>query len=152
MLIKLLAKTCLHPRHGAEMLIKSLLLLFYFLQLYCPNGIFPMRNLGCFPWGKPAATESHCPTYCACWVFSVSIIHQTLTWTTGSLTRAQVLMHAIAHGGVQTHIRESALKVGAGRKIPCRFGESYLHQRRDSVILKPTELHMCRYPGQGQKC
>ena len=32
---------------------------------------------------------------------SVSIIHQTLTWTTGSLTCAQMLMHAIAHGGVR---------------------------------------------------
>ena len=30
--------------------------LLYFLQLYCPNGIFTMGNLGCLPWGKPAAT------------------------------------------------------------------------------------------------
>ena len=29
--------------------------------------------------------------------FSVSIIHWTLTWTTGSLTCARMLMHAIAH-------------------------------------------------------
>ena len=40
-----------------------------FLQLYCPNGICPMGNSGCFPQGKPAATESRYPTYCACWVF-----------------------------------------------------------------------------------
>ena len=40
-----------------------------FLQLYCPSGISPMGNLGCFPQGKPAATESRYPTYCACWVF-----------------------------------------------------------------------------------
>ena len=33
---------------------------------------------------------------------SVPIIHQTRTWTTWSLTRAQVLMHATAHGGVRT--------------------------------------------------
>ena len=38
--------------------------------MYCPSGISPMGNLGCFPWGKPAATESHYPTYYACWVFS----------------------------------------------------------------------------------
>ena len=43
--------------------------------------------------------------------FSVSISHLTPTWTTGSLTCAQMLMHAIAHGGVRTHVRESALKV-----------------------------------------
>ena len=40
-----------------------------FLLLYCPNGISPMGNLGWSPRGKPAATELHYPTYCACWVF-----------------------------------------------------------------------------------
>ena len=34
--------------------------------------------------------------------FNVSIIHRTLTWTTGSLTCVHMLMHAIAHGGVRT--------------------------------------------------
>ena len=34
--------------------------------------------------------------------FSVPVIHRTLTWTTGSLTYAQMLMHAVAHGGVRT--------------------------------------------------
>ena len=32
----------------------------------------------------------------------VAIIHRTLTWTTGSLSCAQMLMHAIVHGGVRT--------------------------------------------------
>ena len=31
-----------------------------------------------------------------------TIIHRTLTWTTGSLSGAQMLMQAIAHGGVRT--------------------------------------------------
>ena len=31
--------------------------LFYFLQLYCSNGIYPVGNSGCFPWGKPAVAE-----------------------------------------------------------------------------------------------
>ena len=53
------------------------------LQLYCPNGIDLMGNSGCFPRGKPAATESPYPTYGACGVF-VSTIHRTVTWTTGS--------------------------------------------------------------------
>ena len=38
--------------------------------------------------GKPAATELCYPAYSACWFyffFNVYIIHQTLTWTTGSL-------------------------------------------------------------------
>ena len=43
--------------------------LFYFLQLYCPNGISPMGNSGCLPQGKPAVTELCYPTWGACWVF-----------------------------------------------------------------------------------
>ena len=38
-------------------------------KMYYPNGISPMRNLACFLWGKPAATESRYPTFSACWVF-----------------------------------------------------------------------------------
>ena len=37
-------------------------------------------------------------------VFSVSIIHRTLTGTTGSLTCAQMLMRAIAQRGVRAHV------------------------------------------------
>ena len=40
----------------------------------------------------------------------ISIIHQTLTWTTGSLSCAQMLVHVIAHWGLRTP-KESALKV-----------------------------------------
>ena len=79
----------------------------------------PLGNLGCFAGGKPAVTELHYPTHSAFWVFfSVSIIHWTLTWTTGSLTCAHMLMHMTAHRGVLTHVRESALKVDSRRKIP----------------------------------
>ena len=44
-------------------------------------------------------------------------------------------MPAVTHGGVQTHIRESALKVDSGRKIPCRTRESNLRQRRAGLML-----------------
>ena len=121
-----------------NLLLSEVLLFFFFfkkkffLQLYCPNGISPMENSGRFPRGKPAATESRYPTYCACWV---SIIQRTLTWTTGSLTCAQMLMHAIAHWDVRTHVSESALKVDSGRKIPRRTGESNLRQRLDGPML-----------------
>ena len=40
----------------------NFLLLFYFLQLYCPNGFSPMGNFDCFSWGKPAATVMLQPT------------------------------------------------------------------------------------------
>ena len=49
----------------------------------------------------------------------VAIIHRTLTWTTGSLTCAQMLMRVIAHGGrTDTRKRESALKNGLWEKNP----------------------------------
>ena len=61
----------------------------YFVHFVVPMGISSMRNLGCFPQGKPAATESRYPTLINYKVhagsFRVSIIHQTLTWTTGSV-------------------------------------------------------------------
>ena len=50
-------------------------------------------------------------------------------------------MHAIAHGVVRTHVRESSLKVDSGRKIPCRTGESNLRKRPDGPTLSQTELH-----------
>ena len=37
-----------------------------FLRHYCPNRISPTGNSGCFPRGKPAATESRYPSYGAC--------------------------------------------------------------------------------------
>ena len=40
----------------------------------------------------------------------------------GFLTRAQLLLHAFAHGGCT--VRESALRVDSGRKIPWRTGDS----------------------------
>ena len=42
--------------------------------------------------------------------------------------------------GCTDTVRESALKVDSGRKIPCRAGESNLRQQRASPMLLPTEL------------
>ena len=38
-------------------------------------------------------------------------------------------------GGCTDTVRESALKVDSGRKIPCHTGESKLHQRSDGLVL-----------------
>ena len=63
-----------------------------------------MGNLDRFPQGKPAATASHYSTLINYKVhagsFSISVIHQTLTWTT-YLCRAYViiLMRAHTHRG-----------------------------------------------------
>ena len=64
---------------------------FFFLLLYYPNGISPMEIRVAFP-RESQLRQSHAtqPTEhagCSC----VSIIHRTLTWTTRSLTCAQLL-------------------------------------------------------------
>ena len=108
---------------------------FTFYNCIVPVGFLPWEIRVAFP-GESQLQQSRAtqPTvHAGC--FSVSISHRTLTWTTGSLTCAQMLMHAIAHRGVRPHVRESALKVDSGRKIPCRTGESNLHQRRDGPML-----------------
>ena len=109
---------------------------FYFLRLYCPNGISPTGNSGCFPWGKPAATESRYPTYGACWVF------ECFHYPTNSdldyrifNVHTQVNAWDCTRGCMDTRKRESALKLDSGRKIPCRTGESNLRQWRDGPLL-----------------
>ena len=55
--------------------------------------------------------------------FSVSIIHQTLTWTSGSLICAYMLMHAIAHRGIYGHTKESLhWKLTLGEKSLASLG------------------------------
>ena len=58
----------------------------------------------------------------------------------GSLTCAQMLMHAIAHECCRDTVRESALKVDSGRKIPCRTGIEPASRAYRSDAL-PTELY-----------
>ena len=68
-----------------------------------PLGFFPWEIQVAFPGEsqlRQSRTTQH-TVHAGC--FSISIIRRTLTWTTGSLTCAQVLMHAFAHGGVRTH-------------------------------------------------
>ena len=55
-------------------------------------------------------------------------------------------MHAIAHRGCTDTVRESALKVDSGRKIPCRTRESNLRRQRAGLMLYhlsyiPTSAH-----------
>ena len=77
--------------------------------------------------------------------FSVSIIHRTLTWTTGCLTCIYVNACDCTGGCTDTK-EEFELKVDSGSKIPCLTGESNLRQRRAHTMLYqlsyiPTLLH-----------
>ena len=79
--------------------------LFFFYNCIVPVGFLPWEIRVAFP-GESQLRQS-CATqftvHAGC--FSVFIIHQTLTWSTGSLTCIQMLMHAIAHGVVWTDVR-----------------------------------------------
>ena len=84
-----------------------LLLFYFFYNCLVPMGFLPLEIWVAFP-GESQLQQSHATrltVHSGC--FSVSIIHRTLTWTTWSLTCAQMLMHVIAVGGrgVQTHIQ-----------------------------------------------
>ena len=55
-----------------------------------------------------------------------------------------------ALGGVRTHVRESALKVDSGRKIPSRTGESNLCRQRAGPML--YQLSYIPIPWHGSPC
>ena len=107
----------------------------HFLQLYCPNGISPMGNSGCLPWGKPAGTESRYPTYGACWVFYC--FHNPLNSDMDyGIFNVRTDVNACAcTWGCMDAVRESALKVDSGRKIPCCTRESNLCWERACPLL-----------------
>ena len=76
---------------------------------------FSYGKFGLLSLGKASCDRVALPKLqCMLGVLSVSIIHRTLTRTTGSLACGQMLMHAIAHGDVRTHVRESTLKGDSG--------------------------------------
>ena len=78
---------------------------FFFFVLHHPHGKFWSPYLVRHSSRKSSATYS-CQQWYGC---------QCL----GFLTCAQMLMHVIAHGGCTDTIRESALHVDSGTKIPC---------------------------------
>ena len=103
---------------------------FYFLQLYCPSGISPMGNSGFLPRAKPAATEWRYSAYGACWVFLCFHKPSNSDMDYGIFNvRTDVSARNCARGCTET-VRESALTVDSGRKIPCCTGESNLRRQR----------------------
>ena len=96
---------------------------------------FSQAKLGLPSQGKASRDSRATKPTAHAGCFSVSIIHRTLTSTTGSLTCTQMKIHAIAHGGCTVTVRESALKVDSGRKIPCRTGESNVRRRHAGPML-----------------
>ena len=75
---------------------------FFFNNCIVPMGFFPWEiEVALLRESQLRQSRTTQPTVRA-GCFSVSIIHQTQTWTTGSLTCTQMLMYAIAQRGVPT--------------------------------------------------
>ena len=95
---------------------KVVVVVVFFIVLSHWIGISPMGNLGCFPGGKPAATVTLPNLFMNAGCFSILIVHQTLTWTTGSLMRTQLLLHVIVHGIVWTLYKSLHWRLTLGEK------------------------------------
>ena len=114
--------------------------LFFFNNCIVPLAFLPWEIKVAFPRERQLwqSRVNQPPVHAGC--FSVSIIHRTLIWTTGSLTHAQMLMHMIAHGGCRhggsmDTLKESAQKADSGTKILCCTRESNLGQQHAAPTL-----------------
>ena len=88
-----------------------------------------MGNLGCIP-GESQLGQSRYPAYDTCWVCLCfyNPPNSDMDYRIFNV-RTDVNACDCARGCTDT-VRESALNVDSGRKIPCRTGESNLRQRR----------------------
>ena len=84
---------------------------------------------------KPAATKLRYPTYSAWWVFQC--FHNPLNSNMGhGIFNVHTDVNACdCIRGCTGTVKESALKVDFGRKIPCRTVESNLRRRRAGPML-----------------
>ena len=90
--------------------------------------------------------EQRYPFLSVCVVFSCV---QTMLYDCQCLefvTCAQMSMHAIAHGGCTDTVRESALKVNSGRKIPCRTRDSNPRQYCAGLAFQSDTLRDELFP------
>ena len=94
-----------------------------------------MGNSGYLHRGKPAATETRYPTYGTSWVFKFFRNPPNSNMGYGIFNMRSDVNACDCNRGLTDTVRESALKVDSGRKIPRRTGESNLRRRRADPIL-----------------
>ena len=101
----------------------SFFFLFFFSAPLIPRGKFRSPDLG----KATAATRAvlSIPNKQCMQYFHVPVLGMG----------TDVKMHAVAHEGCMDTVRESALKVDSGRKIPCRTGELNLHRQHAGPML-----------------
>ena len=132
----------------------SLLFYFTFFNGIARMGFLPREIRVAFPresqLRQSRATQRTMHAGC----FSVSIIHWTLAWTIGSLTRTHMLMHSIAHGDIRTP-KIVCTENWLWEKNACRTREWNLCQRHANSILYqlsylPTLLSLSLYHMKAQ--
>ena len=126
--------------------------IFSIIQLYCPIWDFSHGKFGSLFPGKASATESRYPSYGARWVFRCfhnppnSAMHHRVF-----IVCTDVNACDWPHGGVRTHVRESALKVDSGMKKffaapgnrTCVGGVSVLRSTNWATCPPPFCLFLC---------
>ena len=100
-----------------------------------PVGFLPWQIPAAFLRGKLAAAEWCYPTYGACWVFQCFHNPPNSDMDCGIFNVRTYVNACDCTRACTDTVRESALKVDWGRKIPCRTGESNLPQRRAGPTL-----------------
>ena len=100
--------------------------------------------MGCLLQEKPAL-ESHYLTHDACWVFWClhNLPNSDMDYRTFNM-HTELNARSCTRGCTDT-IRESALKVDSGRKIPCGTGELNLRQQ----CARPVLSQLSDIPTQG---
>ena len=139
----------LHIRPRENMFLRKLVLLKSNVhRLMTCVGISPMGNLGCLPWGKLTVTDSGYPSHGACWLFWClhnlpNAWHGVMDYRIFNV-RKDVDACGCTTGYTDT-VRESALKVDTGIKIPCFTRESeywlWLSTTENQVNRKQEVIH-----------
>ena len=105
-----------------------------------------MGKWGCFPPGKASSHRTALPFFLSLCVqcFRVSVIHRTLTWTTGSLTcvRDHCYTCVYTHGGFGHTDSESAQHFDSGKTLT-RFSCAPDGVRTSGLWISAFRNHLC---------
>ena len=103
-----------------------------------------MGSLGHLTWVRHSSHKTSATHSCQCVPYFLASKQWYDCQCLGYLTYVQTLTHAIAHGGCTDTVRESAVEVDSGRKIPCRNGDSNPSQY--CTWLFSRTLYQLNYP------
>ena len=122
------------------------LIFFFFLQLYCLIGISLLGNSGLLSVSKANCDRVALPNL-RC-MLGVYFHNPPNSDTDHGIFNVRTDVNACdCARGFKHTVRESALKVDSGRKIPCRTGESNLPERRAG----PTLYQLSYIPNEAQR-